>query len=134
MCQVVTYAVQAAAPPFPVFCIFFVLNGFGLSIQDAQANGLVASLHEHAEEKMGVLHAIYGENQTCFKLFVNLYVRRVWSTVLSVGFYAVCTATSMVISLSRITRGCFGEYYRAGVNYTRPFFGRYAISFLGPQG
>jgi fucose permease len=62
MCQVVTYAVQATAPPFPVFCIFFVLNGFGLSIQDAQANGLVASLHEHAEEKMGILHAVYGEN------------------------------------------------------------------------
>ena len=74
MCQVVTYAVQAAAPPFPVFCIFFVLNGFGLSIQDAQSNGLVASLHEHAEEKMGILHAVYGKNQIYFNRLSNLYI------------------------------------------------------------
>ncbi|PVF93671.1 MFS general substrate transporter [Serendipita vermifera] len=60
ICQIVTYAVQASAPPFPVFCIFFALNGAGISIQDAQANGLVASVHEHASEKMGLLHAIYG--------------------------------------------------------------------------
>ncbi|PVF93670.1 MFS general substrate transporter [Serendipita vermifera] len=59
ICQIITFAVQAIAPPFPVFCIFFVLNGAGISIQDAQANGLVASLHEHASEKMGLLHAIY---------------------------------------------------------------------------
>lgn len=37
-------------------------------MQDAQANGLVASLHEHASEKMGVLHAIYGEYITCVHL------------------------------------------------------------------
>jgi fucose permease len=61
ICQIITYAVQATAPPFPVFCIFFVLNGAGISIQDAQANGLVASVHEHASEKMGLLHAIYGK-------------------------------------------------------------------------
>ncbi|PVF93675.1 MFS general substrate transporter [Serendipita vermifera] len=60
MCQIVAYAVQSSAPPFPVFCIFFVLNGVGLSIQDAQSNGLVASVHEHASEKMGLLHAVYG--------------------------------------------------------------------------
>jgi fucose permease len=64
MCQMVAYAVQSAGPPFPVFCIFFVLNGIGMSIQDAQSNGLVASVHEHASEKMGLLHAIYGTSRT----------------------------------------------------------------------
>ncbi|KAG8841222.1 hypothetical protein FRC20_005139 [Serendipita sp. 405] len=59
--QVIAYSVQAAASPFPVLCVMYTLNGFGVSIQDAQANGLVASVHEHASEKMGLLHAIYGE-------------------------------------------------------------------------
>ncbi|KAG8781615.1 hypothetical protein FRC16_002819 [Serendipita sp. 398] len=58
--QVIAYSVQAAASPFPVLCVMYTLNGFGVSIQDAQANGLVASVHEHASEKMGLLHAIYG--------------------------------------------------------------------------
>ena len=30
-------------------------------MQDAQANGLVASLKHQAEAKMGILHAVYGE-------------------------------------------------------------------------
>ncbi|KAG8857284.1 hypothetical protein FRB91_011510 [Serendipita sp. 411] len=58
--QVIAYSVQAAAPPFLVLCVMYALNGFGVSIQDAQANGLVASVHKHASEKMGLLHAIYG--------------------------------------------------------------------------
>ncbi|KAG8752025.1 hypothetical protein FRC14_007433 [Serendipita sp. 396] len=58
--QVIASSVQASAPPFPVLCVMYALNGFGGAIQDAQANGLVASLHEHASEKMGLLHAIYG--------------------------------------------------------------------------
>jgi fucose permease len=56
LCQAIAYAIQATAPPFPVFCIAGSINGFGISIQDAQANGLVASLHENASEKMGLLH------------------------------------------------------------------------------
>jgi len=30
-------------------------------MQDAQTNGLVASLKYQAEAKMGILHAVYGE-------------------------------------------------------------------------
>ena len=56
LCQVVAYGIQASAPPFPLFCLAGTINGFGGSIQDAQANVLVASLHENASEKMGLLH------------------------------------------------------------------------------
>ena len=56
LCQVIAYIIQTTAPPFPFFCLAGVINGFGMSIQDAQANGLVASLHENASEKMGLLH------------------------------------------------------------------------------
>jgi len=60
MVQVVAYAIQAPSPPFPVLLIAYSINGFGLSLQDAQANGLVASFQNKPEEKMGILHAIYG--------------------------------------------------------------------------
>ncbi|PVF93673.1 MFS general substrate transporter [Serendipita vermifera] len=60
LCQVIAFSVLTAAPPFPVFCILFAFNGAGIAIQDAQANGLVASIRENGSEKMGVLHAVYG--------------------------------------------------------------------------
>ena len=31
--QIITYSVQSAAPPFPAFIIFQVLNGIGLALQ-----------------------------------------------------------------------------------------------------
>ncbi|KAJ7609796.1 MFS general substrate transporter [Mycena polygramma] len=60
LCQIVAYAIQAPAPPFPVFVLSFVINGVGISIQDAQANGYVAGLKHNPETKMGLLHGAYG--------------------------------------------------------------------------
>ncbi|PPQ65344.1 hypothetical protein CVT26_000057 [Gymnopilus dilepis] len=60
LCQIVAYAIQAGAPPFPVFVLAYTINGVGLALQDAQANGFVATLKDHPESKMGVLHAAYG--------------------------------------------------------------------------
>ncbi|KAL1949088.1 hypothetical protein VTO73DRAFT_10894 [Trametes versicolor] len=58
--QVVGYSLEAPAPPFPVFVLGYAINGFGLSLQDAGANGFVASLKDNAATKMGILHAVYG--------------------------------------------------------------------------
>ncbi|KAI0087346.1 MFS general substrate transporter [Irpex rosettiformis] len=58
--QLIGYALMAPAPPFPVLAIGYVFNGFGISLQDAGANGYVASLKDNANVKMGILHAIYG--------------------------------------------------------------------------
>lgn len=87
--QVIAYAVDATAPPFPVLCLAYAVNGVGMSLQvryilftrisappayisscmriyslgclqDAQTNGYVASLTENQEAKMGMLHAAYG--------------------------------------------------------------------------
>ncbi|KAJ3548188.1 hypothetical protein NMY22_g1355 [Coprinellus aureogranulatus] len=58
--QIITYAIQSPAPPFPVFIIFNVVNGVGLALQDALANGFVGSLTYSAATKMGILHAVYG--------------------------------------------------------------------------
>ncbi|KAH9846506.1 MFS general substrate transporter [Lenzites betulinus] len=58
--QIIGYALEAPAPPFPVFVAGYFVNGFGIALQDAGANGYVASLKENTSTKMGVLHAIYG--------------------------------------------------------------------------
>ncbi|KII87582.1 hypothetical protein PLICRDRAFT_112364 [Plicaturopsis crispa FD-325 SS-3] len=58
--QVVAYAIQSSAPPFPVFVMSYTINGIGMSLIDAQSSGYVASLAENAESKMGLLHAAYG--------------------------------------------------------------------------
>ncbi|KJA21447.1 hypothetical protein HYPSUDRAFT_67788 [Hypholoma sublateritium FD-334 SS-4] len=60
LCQVIAYSIQATAPPFPVFILAYTINGVGIAIQDAQANGFVATLSRRPETKMGVLHACYG--------------------------------------------------------------------------
>ncbi|KAK7044710.1 MFS domain-containing protein [Favolaschia claudopus] len=58
--QIVGYSIQAPAPPFPLFVISFIFNGFGIAIQNAQANAYVASLKHNSELYMGMLHASYG--------------------------------------------------------------------------
>lgn len=57
--QVLSYLLQLAIPPFPIFVCSFFITGIGLALQDAQANGFVASLEDNAA-KMGILHAAYG--------------------------------------------------------------------------
>ncbi|CAE6511822.1 unnamed protein product [Rhizoctonia solani] len=43
ICQVISYALLVPALPFPVMAIAFVVNGFGIGLQDAQANGFVGA-------------------------------------------------------------------------------------------
>ncbi|KAJ7882047.1 major facilitator superfamily domain-containing protein [Mycena olivaceomarginata] len=56
LCQAAAYAIQAPAPPFPLFVISFALSGIGIAIQNAQANAYVASLEHNSEIYMGMLH------------------------------------------------------------------------------
>ncbi|KAG8873991.1 hypothetical protein FRB98_008691 [Tulasnella sp. 332] len=51
---------MSPAPPFPVLCVFSVVNGFGIALQDAQANTFIASIPRRASTNMGILHAVYG--------------------------------------------------------------------------
>ncbi|KAJ6545331.1 major facilitator superfamily domain-containing protein [Mycena capillaripes] len=60
LCMIVAYTVQAPAPPFPLFVLSFIFNGFGIAIQNAQTNAYVASLRHNSELNMGMLHASYG--------------------------------------------------------------------------
>ncbi|GAB1521106.1 hypothetical protein RhiTH_004197 [Rhizoctonia solani] len=59
MLQVLAYSLLAPALPFPVMCVAYAINGFGVGFQDAQANGFIAGLPKKSSEKMGLLHAVY---------------------------------------------------------------------------
>ncbi|KIM86005.1 hypothetical protein PILCRDRAFT_816545 [Piloderma croceum F 1598] len=58
--QTVSYCLEASALPFPGFVFGYAVNGVGAALQDAQANGFVASLKDNASAKMGMLHTAYG--------------------------------------------------------------------------
>ncbi|KAI0669536.1 MFS general substrate transporter [Trametes maxima] len=58
--QIIGYVVESPAPPFPAFVFGYFANGFGIALQDAGANGYVASMRENTSTKMSILHAVYG--------------------------------------------------------------------------
>ncbi|EMD35453.1 hypothetical protein CERSUDRAFT_116208 [Gelatoporia subvermispora B] len=58
--QVAGYALIAPSGPFPLMCIGFLFTGFGIALQNAQANGFVGGLGDAARTKFGLLHATYG--------------------------------------------------------------------------
>ncbi|KAG9029829.1 hypothetical protein FRB95_004881 [Tulasnella sp. JGI-2019a] len=58
--QVAMYAIMSPPPPFPVLCITYVINGFVIAVQDAQANTFIACIPRNGSTNMGILHSIYG--------------------------------------------------------------------------
>ncbi|KAF8142204.1 major facilitator superfamily domain-containing protein [Mycena galopus ATCC 62051] len=97
--QVVAYTLQAAALPFPVFVLAAAINGAGLSIQDAQANGYVASIQKNSATKMGYVQAAYGAGALVAPFVSTQFAQlRHWSfhylislgiSALNMGFLAV---------------------------------------------
>lgn len=58
--SVVAFSLQAISLQFPLFVVAWGLNGIGLSLQDAQANAIVATLQRKPTLKMGLFQAVYG--------------------------------------------------------------------------
>ncbi|CAE6416259.1 unnamed protein product [Rhizoctonia solani] len=58
--QILAYSILTPAPPFPILCISYALNGFGVALHNAQANGFIAELPKNTSAKLGLLHAGYG--------------------------------------------------------------------------
>lgn len=58
--QIAAYTILSIAPPFPAMCVSLVLNGIGMSFQNAQTSSMVISLTKNPGTKMGMLQAAYG--------------------------------------------------------------------------
>ena len=73
--QVLAYVLICWGGPYPLFCFAFVLNGFGLGLQDAQVNTLASRLPRHASTIMFLLHAMYGLGATVAPLVSTQFVK-----------------------------------------------------------
>jgi len=88
------YTLQSPGLPFPVFVMAFTINGIGLAVQDAQANGYVSSLRDNKEAKMGMLHAVYGAGALAAPLVATQFAQtKHWSFhyLISLGIATVNT-------------------------------------------
>ncbi|GAA5839352.1 hypothetical protein JCM9279_005914 [Rhodotorula babjevae] len=73
------------ALPFPANPIFFAVSGWGMALQDAQANVYVATL-PNAERKLSWLHASYGFGAACCPLAATAFAS---SGILFARFYSI---------------------------------------------
>ncbi|KAI0918691.1 hypothetical protein AcV5_002612 [Taiwanofungus camphoratus] len=100
--QMIGYALEAPAPPFPVFVIGYAVNGFGISLQDAGANGYVASLENNSSTKMGIMHAVYGLGALSSPLVATQFAQRQrWSFHYLVSLSIACLNTIILIVVIR---------------------------------
>ncbi|KAF5373187.1 hypothetical protein D9758_001445 [Tetrapyrgos nigripes] len=60
--QTIANAIQSSGIrlPFGVFVFSYYITGFGVAMQDGQANGYMTGVKRNGATKMGVMHAAYG--------------------------------------------------------------------------
>ncbi|KAK0489623.1 major facilitator superfamily domain-containing protein [Armillaria luteobubalina] len=103
MFQVVAYALQSAALPFPAFLIAYTINGIGMAFQDAQANGYVACFQDNPETKMGIMHAVYGVGALCSPLVATQFAYLPhWSFHYLASFGVALTNTIFLLAVFRL--------------------------------
>lgn len=95
--QVVAYALICWGGPYPLFVFAFVLIGWGLGLQDAQVNSLVARL-PNANTKMFLMHAMYGVGATASPLVSTQFVKRVQDRVYL--YYAVSLGLAFLTTIA----------------------------------
>ncbi|KAI9463115.1 MFS general substrate transporter [Boletus coccyginus] len=101
--QVVGYTIEAAALPFPAFVLGYAINGIGMALQDAQANGFVASLKNNAETKMGILHAAYGAGALSSPLVATQFAQLPrWSFHYLTSLGIALTNTFLLVAVFRL--------------------------------
>lgn len=93
--QIIAYAIQCPAPPFPVFVLSYFFSGFGISLQDAGGNGFVGGLPKDIQATIGCLHACYG-----FGAFASPLVATHFSNTKNWSYHYL---TSMGMALINIT-------------------------------
>ncbi|KAK7056396.1 hypothetical protein VNI00_002950 [Paramarasmius palmivorus] len=114
--QVVGYTLQSTGLPFPAFILAYAINGVGIAIQDAQANGFVAAIKENAETKMGILHAIYGVGALCAPLVATQFAQMdCWSFhfLFSLGFAVINVIGLVLVFRFKSQDDCLGEIGQA---------------------
>ncbi|KZT71856.1 MFS general substrate transporter [Daedalea quercina L-15889] len=110
--QVLGYVLEAIAPPFPAFVSGYFVNGFGIALQDAGANGYVGSWRKGSETKMSILHAVYGLGAFCSPLIsTHFSEQRHWSFhyLTSLGIAVLNTTVLCAVLRFRTQDECLAE-------------------------
>ncbi|KAG8851520.1 hypothetical protein FRB96_009193 [Tulasnella sp. 330] len=91
--QLGTYSILVVAPPFPVFCIIYTLNGLAGSLQTASCNIFVSGMAgETRARNLGIMHAMFGTGALLSPLVATQFAQqRHWSFhyLTSLGFAVV---------------------------------------------
>ncbi|KAG9014373.1 hypothetical protein FRB94_012779 [Tulasnella sp. JGI-2019a] len=80
--QLATYSILAAAPPFPVFCVIYMLNGVASVLQISAANIFITGLPnlKSRPTNLGIMHAIFGSGAFAAPLVATQFAQqRHWS-------------------------------------------------------
>lgn len=102
---VIAYSIQSSVPPFPVYVMAYSINGVGMALQDAQANGFVATLKDNAETKMGILHAAYGLGAFASPLVATQFAQLPrWSFHFLVSLGVAVSNTILLIVVFKLQR------------------------------
>ncbi|KAI5123262.1 hypothetical protein M0805_001351 [Coniferiporia weirii] len=111
--HLIGYVIMATAPPFPLFCIAYFVNGWGIALQDSLANGYVAGLSENSSVKMGLMHATFGLGAVCSPFSETRFATmpRFWHYhfIVSLGVSAINTAFLMFVFRSKTQDECMLE-------------------------
>ncbi|GAA6052974.1 hypothetical protein JCM3770_001157 [Rhodotorula araucariae] len=103
--QAIGYIFLIPAFPFGAMPVFYAISGWGMALQDAQANVFVATL-PNAERKLSWLHAAYGFGAAVCPLAATAFAS---SGILFARFYA--------ISLGLAALNCALLVYAFRLNY-----------------
>ncbi|WVQ81603.1 hypothetical protein IAT38_003727 [Cryptococcus sp. DSM 104549] len=95
--QAIAYSLMCWGGPFPLFLIAFILNGFGVGLQDAQVNSLTSRL-PGAATKMFLMHAFYGFGATVSPLVSTAFVQNIPDTVYY--YFAVSLGLALIIAVA----------------------------------
>ncbi|GAA5992868.1 hypothetical protein JCM10908_001382 [Rhodotorula pacifica] len=90
--QALAYGLLTPAFPFPAFPVIFAFGGFGMALQDAQANVYIAG-QPNAEVKLGYLHASYGLGAAVVPLAATGFAS---SGILFARFYAISCGLALL--------------------------------------
>ncbi|GAA5960701.1 hypothetical protein JCM8115_001803 [Rhodotorula mucilaginosa] len=90
--QAFAYALLIPAFPFPAFPVIYAIGGFGMALQDAQANVYIAG-QPNAEVKLGYLHASYGLGAAVVPLAATAFAS---SGILFARFYSISCGLALV--------------------------------------
>ncbi|KAM5543017.1 hypothetical protein V8D89_003401 [Ganoderma adspersum] len=110
--QAVGYVLAAPAPPFPIFLLGYLFNGFGISLQLSASNSFVASYKDGVSTRLAVLHAFYGLGALASPLVATQFAQvRFWSFhyLVSLGLALVNVVQLAAVFKFRTHEACLRE-------------------------